>query len=395
MRTSFRLIPLLAGVALAPALNAQAITAGGEIALRAGFNSNPFFSLDSPGGSGIVGGTLTGWVQRQSDVSVTRLMGIASVDQNFRYYGRPENYLGSLSHRQSFSEKLSLNGQISYQSAINPGSYFSNSASPSGGLTGGLGTPITTDLLSIGQRTRSLSGDATLQWQPTSRDSFYGGPTFNHTTYPNNGASNFDQYGMRAGYLRRLNEKLQVGIDVNAQKVNSRLYPDSTSVQGSARLVYDFSSVWEFDGSIGLINQHGTGIGTTRTVGFSAQLCGKYPRYSICVDASRQSAPSGFGGLRTDNRAHASVSYQLSSRSSVNAGAVYDISDSTGVTIIPKQKYWQLDGGYRRTLTERLAGGFSGRYQHRDFGTLPGVAGSTANGYSVTVDVSYKFGRLQ
>ena len=396
MRALAALLAGAVGVALAPALDAQSVTAGGTVDLRVGYGSNPFLSLNSQGGTGVAGGTLTAWLQRQSETSTTRLTGIASIDQNFSHYGRPENYLATLRHDQSFSARLRLQGELNYQDSISAQTYngFGSGTAVPGSLVGG----DQTDLLSIGQRTRSVFGDASLQWQPTSRDSFYAGPSFNHTTYPGNGLSNFDQYGARGGYLRRINEKLQLGIDLNAQRVNSKFFPNSTSYQASGRLVYDFSAIWQFDGSIGLINQRRAGIGSRTTAGFTARLCGKYPRYRACIEAARQSSASGLGGLRTDNRIDADISYDLTSLSQISAGAIYDISDSSETSVVPKQKYWQASLTYRRTLSDRLSAGVTGNYQHRDYGALAapvGLFGSTASGYSVTANVSYRFGRLQ
>jgi hypothetical protein len=380
---SNRYLALAAGLALAPALHAQSITAGGSIEARLGYGRNPYLQPNAEGGTGQVGGTLTGWLRRRSEAAETRLTGVADINQNFEHYGRAENYLVSLAHQQTFSARLSLQGQASYQDSINPQGFETLG-----------GTNL--DLLSVGQRTRTVAADATLQWQPTARDSLYAGPTFNHTTYSRQGANDFDQYGIRGGYLRQLNAKLQLGVDVLAQQVNSRSFPDATSVQASFRLVYDLSAIWQFDGSLGAIRQHNQGFGSSTTLGFTARLCGKYPRYRACIEASRQSAPSGFGGLRTDNRAHASLDYELSTRSRLTFAGTYDISQSSsGVTFVPKQKFGEVSAGYSRTLTQRLSAGFSGRYQYRNYGRLAGVADSSVSGYAATVNVSYKFGRLE
>lgn len=381
-----RIAPLLAaltaGVALPHMAEAQVVTAGGSVTGRIGYGSNPYLNLNSPGGSGVAGGDVTAWIRRTTENSRTSLTGNVDIDQNFRYYGRAENYRATLDHQQTISERLSVTGQLRYLDSINPRNFFDSGSN-------------NIDLLSIGQRTRTFGASANLQWTPSARDSFYFGPQYTGARYPSNRLSNFDQYGLQGGYLRQITEKLKIGVDGSYLKLNSRGYSDSESFNGSVRLVYDFSPIWQFDGGIGLIHQVSRPGGTATTPGFNAKLCGKYPRYRICVDAARQSSGSGFGGLRTDNRVGAHVDYDLTSHSNINFGVIYDISQSQGLTIIPTQKFWEFSGGYSRRLNDRLSAGFSGRYQYRDYGNLVTTNTSqTVSGYSATLDVTYKFGRI-
>jgi hypothetical protein len=380
-----RIAALLAALATSAAIPgvaaAQSITAGGSVTGRLGYGSNPYLSLNSPGGAGVAGGNLSAFLLNRSETSSTRLSGIVDIDQNFQYYGRAENYQVGLDHQQSFSDKLSVTVSARYQDAINPRNFQTNDTAP-------------IDLLSIGQRSRTISANGMLQWAPTSRDSFYFGPQFSRSTYPNSLAGDYKSYGLSGGYLRQVNAKMKVGLDLSVQKVNSSVVADSTSYQGGVRLVYDFSPIWQFDGNVGVIYQTSTFGSSSGTPGFSAKLCGKYPRKSVCFQASRQSAASGFGGLRTDNRIGVNGTYELSSRSHLNFSAVYDISQSSGGSIIPTQKYWELSGGYSRTITDRLSAGFSGRYQNRNYGSLVNVTDGKVSGYAATVDVTYKFGRI-
>lgn len=384
-----RIATLLAGVAAGAAVpyaaNAQAVTAGGTIAARVGYGDNPNISINSPGNSGVAGGTLTGWIQDRTETSTTRLTGMADITRNFRYYGTYENYLATIDRQQTFSERLSGNIRARYQDSIN---LTSISGVDSNSL----------DLLSIGQRTRTIAGSGTLQWTPSSRDSFYISPNYNHSTYPGSLAHNYSQYGVGGGYLRQVSEKMKVGIDLSAMTVHSTGFPNTSSYQGGVRLTYDFSPIWKFDGNVSLIRQNGQLGGSLTTPGFSASLCGNYPRYSICINAARQSSSSGFGGLRTDNRIGVDANYKLSVRSTVNFSAVYDISKSPVVSLVPTQKFLEFSGGYSRTISNRLSAGFSGHYQYRNYGDLVGLPAGTdtsVTGYSVTLNVSYNFGRLE
>jgi hypothetical protein len=367
------------------AADAQAVTAGGTLTGRIGYGDNPNIGLNSPGNSGVVGGTLTGWVQDRTETSSTRLTGMADLTQNFHYYGRFENYLATLEHQQTLSERLSGSVRLRYQDSINLTSLS------------GLDTN-TLDLLSVGQRTRTFAASGTLQWTPSARDNFYVSPDYTRSTYPGSLARNYTQYGVGGGYLRQVTAKMKVGVDLHAMAVRSTGFPHTGSYQASVRLTYDFSPIWKFDGNVGLIRQVGQLGGSVSTPGFSATICGTYPRYSICFNASRQSSSSGFGGLRTDNRAGVDASYKLSQRSNLNFSAIYDISKSPTVSLIPTQKFFEFSGGYSRTITDRLSAGFSGRYQYRDYGDIVGLVGVTdtsVTGYSVTLDVTYKFGRIE
>ncbi|QJU56447.1 hypothetical protein HL653_00400 [Sphingomonas sp. AP4-R1] len=381
-RASLLVAALMAGAAGPQVADAQVVTAGGSVTGRIGYGSNPYLSLNSPGDSGVAGGDLTAWVQRASENSTTRLTGSADIDQNFNYYGRAENYLARLEHQQTISERLAVTARLRYQDSINPRNFFDNTNSSN------------IDLLSIGQRSRTFGANANLQWTPSARDSFYFGPQYSRSRYPNQPGNAFDQYGLQGGYLRQVTEKLKVGVDLSYQRLNSRAFSDSDSYQGGLRLVYDFSPIWQFDGGVGLIHQISRPGGSATTPGFNASLCGKYPRYSVCIEGSRQSAASGFGGLRTDNRIGAHGNYALTSRSSVNFSMLYDVSQSSGISTIPTQKFWEISGGYSRTLSERLSAGFSGRYQYRDYGSLVAAGGTSVTGFSGTFDVTYKFGRI-
>ena len=377
---------LAAGATVTHAADAQSITAGGGVSARFGYSDNPYLGVGSAGATAVAGGSVNAWLQHRSEKSTTRLAGIADLDQNFQNYGLAENYLVTLDHQQTFSARLSGSAQLRFQDSINPRNFSSDD-------TTGVDTP-NVDLLSIGQRSRTIGGSGTLQWAPTSRDSFYIGPQYSRTTYPSSNASDFETYGLRGGYMRSVNAKMKVGLDLAVQRVKSDGFGTSTSYQGGVRLIYDFSPIWQFDGNVGLIHQTSSFGGSSNTPGFSARVCGKYPRYRVCFEGSRQSAASGFGGLRTDNRVSTSLDYDLSTRSHLRFGAVYDVSQSRGFSSIPTQKYYEVSSGYSRTLTDRLSAGFSGRYQYRDFGNIVGVDDSTVTGYAVTFDIGYKFGRL-
>lgn len=364
------------------AAQAASMQYGGYIDAHAGYGSNPFFNINSPGPSALVGATLSGSILRTTAQSRSILTAEADVSQYLKHYGNTQNYAARLRHNQQLSQVLAVAADINYENAINPSPSFSTRTAdllPQG------------DLLTIGQRTRRLSGGADLTWEPNERDLFQAGINGSHATFSGGQASAYNSYGANIGYLRTLNSRTKIGVQGTASTINSSIYPDSHSYSLGLQLTQQISPVWRFDGGVSLILQTTRGR-SSKTPGFNGSLCGTYPRYTFCLIASRFSAPSGLGGLRTDTQAGARMNYKLTTRSTLDLSATYDISKSEQ-GVLPRQKYYEAAAAYRRELTPRLSVGVSGRVQGRDYGPLFATGGNKVTGYTGTANVVWKFGR--
>ena len=386
MRRHVALVCAVGTAGYVPFAGAKAamIQGSGSIDLHAGYGSNPFFNPASSGGSALLGATLSGVLTRMTAVSQSSLTGQVDIDGYLRHYGRTENYSATLRHNQQLSQALAVGGQVSYDSIINP--------SPSFG-TRSADLQTQGDLLTVGQRTRRISGSGDISWEHSEHDLFQAGVNASHATFSGGAASSYSSYGASIGYLRTLNDHTKIGIQGGVNMTKSSDYPDSHSFNVGLQLIQQISPVWRFEGGVSLLAQSTLGR-LYKTVGFNGSLCGTYPRLTVCAVASRNTAPSGFGGLRTDTQGGGRVNYKLTPHSFIELSATYDISSSKG-GILPTQKYYDLATAYRRELSPRLSVGASARLQGRDYGTLlAGTQDSKVTGYTATANVVWKFGRI-
>lgn len=388
------------GIGIAGPVAAASYTWGGTLNLRAGYGNNPGITQFGNSGTALVGGTLNATLTRATGLGTTSLTGNADIQENFDRYGLIDNYTVDLSHQQKLTERLSVSGNIGYANTLNrPGGYDE---------TTGFYDPSGIDFVSIGRRNERIYGGVNANWQPTERDSFQLGGTFSHASYSGPFASDYDQYGVNFGYLRTISDRTRVGAQFGYVDVKSAGYPDSHSYQASLQLNQQVGATWQLNATAGVLIQENGGIsrlqpipiGKRRTVtpSFSLDLCGNYPRYNVCVSANRTSSPSGFGGLRINTNVGVTGTYRLTERSRVSLAGSFNRSTSQGI-IVPRETYFSLQPSYYRDLTQRISVGVSGSYQRRTFSGspavngLPGVRGGTIDGYQLTANVSYRFGR--
>lgn len=367
------------------AADAANVQFSGLVDLHAGYGSNPFFDVASPGPSALGGATVSVALDRITAKSRTTVTGEADINQYLRHYGNTQNYSATLRHNQQISQVLAFAVDAEYDNAINPSPSFSTKSpdlQPQG------------DLLTVGQRIRRVSGGADLTWEPNDRDLFQAGINGSHASFSGGNASAYNSYGASVGYLRTFSARTKIGLQAAASQVKSSAYPDSRSYTLGLQVIQQISAVWKFDGGLSLILQSQLGE-SFKTIGFNGSLCGAYPRFTVCAVGSRLSAPSGLGGLRTDTQAGARLNYKLTPRSTLDLSATYDISKS-GNHILPTQKYYEIAATYRRELTQRLSFGVSGRTQGRDYGLLFAATGGGRKvaGYTATANITYKFGRI-
>ncbi|NIJ07799.1 hypothetical protein FHS31_001409 [Sphingomonas vulcanisoli] len=367
---------------MSSAASAATTTFGGVVTARAGYGKNPNFQFGDDSSGALFGGTLSATLARLTAKGRTALTGTADLAQATGGSGRTENYLVQLSHAQQFTPKFSLSGDIAYDDSTNPSANYSTESRDL--------VPIG-DALTIGTHTRQISGDINAAYQLDSKDLFQGGLDFAHTTYASGIGSTYTQYGGSLGYLRTISAATRIGFQLSALHVASDNFPGSSSFTGGLALTQKIGPRWTFQGGVNGVLQKQGGA-SFKTIGFNGSLCGDYPRYTICVLGSRQSAASGIGGLRIDTQGGARLSYKLSAVSTLSGTLTYDISNSNN-PLLPTQRY--IDGAvtYARTITQRLSAGVSGRYQRRTSDSVNVFTGGRTVSYVGTVNVSYAFGR--
>ncbi|WP_174274258.1 hypothetical protein [Sphingomonas bacterium] len=383
MRSTLSLALAVAGAGvLSGSAEAASTFFGGTFDLRAGYGRNPQLRTGLSGDSPVFGGRLDAVLTRLTGKGRTTLSGTADITQSTKIYGRTENYLVQLSQQQQISARIAGSADVSYSDTTNPAANYGTTARDL--------VPIG-DVLTLGQHSRQLAGDVNASWQMDAKDLFQGAVNASHTSFDSVVASSYTQYGGSFGYLRTINARTRIGFQLSGLKIRSDSYPGSSSFQGGLQLTQKLSQAWTFQGGVSGVLQKANG-GSFKTIGFNGSLCGDYPRYTICVIGSRQSAPSGIGGLRNDTQGSVRINYKLSARSQINGEITYDISNAKGIALAT-QRYYDAALSYRRTIRPRISAGFSARYQRRDIGAIGVIPGTKVNGYTGTADISYQFGR--
>lgn len=377
MRTA-RLAALAAVAASAPAAAAPFVFSG-YVEGRVGYVTNPFLN-EGGSGSGLAGITLAPVLTRDTGLGKTTLSGAYDREQYFTRYGYSETIQADAAHTQQLTQRLSGTLRASYLNT--------NNATINGNFD-----PLLGDLLTVGQRSWRVSGDAALNWQATERDAFTGSANLTHVEYKGDRflVSDYDQYSGTLGYLRTVTARTKIGANVSYVRYKSKNYPDSSSIQPGLQIEQIITPIWTFAGDIGVILQKIEGDGgTSKSLGFHGSLCGRYPRDSICLRASRASSATGIGGLSNTTSFGIDYSRSLSERDRVSVAASYDTTTyRRSIVGGLDAKFLAVNAEYSRDLSRRLSAGAGGRYQRRDTGDL-----GSEQSVAVTANIRLKIGRI-
>jgi hypothetical protein len=374
---------------LAPAAAQADVTWGGTAEARLGYGTNPFLFENTNTGSGLIGFTLAPQVDWRQPTSNTVLSGSYNRDQYFSRYGHADDYGVDLRRTQQFSAKLTGTAHAGYFSSISGllSPFYNNIVTQ----------PGTIDSLAVGTRQQRIYGDVGLDYQPNARDAFSVTGVAEHDSYSRFFGGNYTYVGGTGSYSRAIDARTRVGFQLVGGESFSKVYPDTASIQPAATLQRKLSAHWTFKGSLGAIielQRIGGRSRTNVTLGFSASLCNDRPRLSLCATASRQTAPSGLGGLRRETQFGVEGTYRLSERSRVIGSAVYGLSDTDQLVVVNQiaygnQRYAFARLSYQRDLSRRLSAGASGYYQQRSGGGLPNI-----HALAITFNLTAKFGHL-
>jgi hypothetical protein len=374
---------------LLPAAAQADVTWGGTAEARVGYGTNPFLYDNSNAGSGLIGFTLAPQVDWREPTATTVLSGSYNRDQYFSKYGHADDYGVDLRRTQQFSSKLSGTAHAGYFSSISGllSPFYNNIVSQ----------PGTIDSLAVGARQKRVFGDVGLDYQPNARDAFSVTGVAEHDSYSRFFGGNYTYVGGTGSYSRAIDARTRVGVQLVGGESFSRAYPDTASIQPAATLQRKLSAHWTFKGSLGAIIELERTGGRSRTrvtPGFSASLCDDHPRLSLCATASRQTAPSGLGGLRRETQFGVEGTYRLTERSRVTGSVVAGRSDTDDPVLVDRvaygnQRYVFARVSYQRDLSRRLAAGASGFFQQRSGGGLRNI-----HALAITFNLTAKFGHL-
>lgn len=381
----------LLGVAIAAPAAAQPVQFSAVAGTEIGYGSNPFLAPGVTQGSIFSNISIEPQLVYQTARSSTTLDGRYSRDTYLHDFGHSDAAQVGLVRTDQFNQfltgTLNANFQTTNRNTI---------SDPNQAIS---------DPLDIGRRTRTLSASDQLQWQATARDQFGVGAQVSHQTYgdSNNqlsgivGApSSYTQYGANANFNHVLDARTSVGAQVTLSSVRSKIYPNSRTIQPALTLRRQLSAAWEIDGHVGMVFSHTEGplARSNTSLGLGLNLCGTYPRTRFCAHVTRDTAPSGYGPLRTTTSASAELTRDLSEHTRVTLNSQY-LKDSSGSFLFPGQAVTRNSTAYIESakydhdLTRRISAGFGGEYQWR---TLSGYRHARA--YQGTIHVKAKLGRI-
>lgn len=353
--------------------------------LTAGYNSNPYLDEHAPGAA-TINLSLAPQVTFSTPTGSTVLAGTYSREQYLSNYGHSDYFSANATHKQEFSTELSGTAGASF--------FDSTSALLQPFLTD---APADIDLISSRQRVRSFGGTGELDWQPTSRDSFGVSADVQRTVYPGDleQLGSYTSYGGSLSYNRVISDRTTVGGLVSVNRTLTTIYPDSTVYEPRATLRQKVNEHWTANGSVGLILEDSSFAGhsrSTTSVAFSGGLCGTYPRLNLCLNASHDAVPTGYGGTRLRWDGSVTVDYQLAEHShlSGNAGYARDSASSGAGTAVPLPalSFIQASATYAHDLTQRLGLTVTGGYQRRRYQSF-----GTADALSISAGLRITLGR--
>lgn len=382
-------LTLLAMGAAAPAA-AQHVQFSGILQGDLGYGTNPFVRGGVTQASGFASGSFKPSLVYQTARSTTTLDGSYSRDQYFRLFGHRDTTLASLKRVDLLTEQLV--------------STLSGSFSSTNSATIADPAAINNEPLNIGRRVYHSSGQYQLQWQASAKDQFVYDAGIDHTSYGSGGqnavhslsASPYTQYFVSGGYNRSIDARTTVGAQVTLSAVKSKFYPDSRTVQPSLTAKRQLNAIWEVDGHVGVVLQHVTGpfASSSTSISYGLNLCGVYPHTHLCIAAQHQTAPSGYGALRTNTSVSLNLSHDLTEHSRIEIAASYyktsaDRSLLGQIGVADNARAFLASEQYDRDLTQRLSAGFGATYQWRD----SAISGS-GRSVSASVHLRAKLGRL-
>jgi hypothetical protein len=376
-----RLLPVFATAVFGftAAAHAAPVDFGMSIQGRAGYGSNPFLAEEDNPGALLVGIRLAPEIRTRTETSTSTLSGFYDYTHYTRRYSHSDTLGIDATHQQAFSPTLSGNIHAAYIDSLNA-----------------LYGPIDSiDEVAIGRRQRIVSGDAGFTYQPNARETWSLNGRGSHASYPGSDSefSGYDTYGGDIGYSRALSSATSVGARFAVTRYDSRHFADTTSYQPSLTLTQRLSSTWTLNGHVGVILQRvsfGGATSRSTSIGFGANLCRQAPRSTLCFEASRDTAPSGLGGLRTETRGSATFDYKLTERSTLSGSVIYGHSKAGNFLMLGDQDYGVARGEYSHRLTERLSIGASLDYRLQKYagaGTRHAVAGA--------LNITAQIGRLR
>jgi hypothetical protein len=378
---------------ICPAVFAQSVTeVAVDVGVGGGYSANPFNEVGDDTGAAYGVVTVSPQVVYRTARDTVTLDGTVDLRAYESRYSVVDAYRAALSWNSRWSSRLSSTVSARYNNAVLGG--LTAFTDPDGGV---ILPPIGEDIGLYGVRVRreNYSGSAGINYALSARDSLSLGGTAQAVRYGDGARSGLDHdsFGGNVGYQRQISEFVKVGVAgaVDAVSYTNDLYPDTNTYSAFATFDARLSSLLTLSGKLGVsvLETKADGVDTRQNLAGSLNLCREGELSTLCIDASRDYAPSGLGGTRTQTSVGATYSSRLSEYSNVSLSTDYVKVDNEGLSGIG-DSYLQSNASYSHRLTERLSlkvGAF-----HREiFGDSTGRSGD----YGGELSLTYRFGDVQ
>lgn len=336
-----------------------------------------------------------------SDRPLTTLRVEGDVQGTFynRGYGTNEsvNVQGSGTHK--ISEYTTLNASLSYLNTII--GTLNNAYVPVGvavpigaNLPGFINDP---SLGGIGRRRQSYQASGNIVSLLSPRDQVEVGGSVSANRFDGTGFNNFNYAAPSVAYNRTISQNLSIGgsLVVGFSDYLRTAVGDATIYQPSLTITRVVSERWTLKGSLGAAIVNLTEpLGQTRTttsLNGSAELCRRDTRWTACFNASRQTVPSAFQGVRTSTSASASLGYRVSETDDLSFTGAYShtggpLQQNVGSTRDGSLDFANAGATYSHRFRPALSGFASAGYAKTFGDNVKRDANLTAS-----VGVTYRF----
>lgn len=187
----------------------------------------------------------------------------------------------------------------------------------------------------IGRRRQAYQASSNIVTLLSPRDQIELGVAVSLNRFEGAGFNNFNYASPSVSYTRSLSEKLSVGASfgVGFSDYLGTTVGDATIYQPALTVSRIISERWTLKGSLGAaivkLNEPFGQTSTTTSLNGTADLCRRDTRWTACLTLSRQTVPSAFQGVRTQNSASTTLGYRLNERDDLSVIGSYSHASGT------------------------------------------------------------------
>lgn len=333
-------------------------------------------------------------------LTTLRLEGDVSATFYNKGYGTNERVLLRGAGTHKLSEYTTINSELGYTNSI-LGS-VNEIRVPIGVVLPDTRLPVLiNDPVSggIGGRFQSYQVVGGISTLLSPRDRLMADVSVSANRYKQSQFQDFNYSSNNVGYSRAIDENFDIGVNfaVNLSDYLKTSIGDATIYTPSFTASMALKKGWTLQASVGAALARVEGLtGDNRsstTLNGSIALCKRDARWNLCINAARQTVPSAFEGVRSQNNISLSAGYRAGPQDSLSLVASYSHSDGPldDAAVINgfdgSVDFVVASGNYSHQFRSALAAFVSAAYAKTYGDRLNRDANLTAS-----VGISYRFG---